>query len=545
MENKELMKAIEECSKLLLINDYKGFFEYVNESKFKTELIAEFKDEYEEAMDEYGVEEDVNRSNTEETKVEHVNIEHVNIEEIIDLSEQIYELDKDFVEQFAPETQIRDYLNELENVLDEVRKISNYNSDLDEFELKDLISTFLSVVKKIKKHELFDAFEDSFNKTFWDFGFGGEEEVKAIFKRELKELKEKEEASKAEYYFETKDYEKFLEHLDSDEAHYSDYFLSEVGDIDELYDEIKELVEAYKNGIITKEQMQNFEYKKYKEDSRFSSEYKYPKAFDYIIENSNIPLKEEARKLKNGAELTIYSGGKEEDYILPRNEKLDDNNFIYSADKYYILGKDCKDYYIYSGDKGGHILHKVKLKLQNGKEYEGMISDKEIENLENSKVVPLIDGEYDRYFTYSIINLENGNVYEMSEHYLGDVPLSTKLIEGHYADRSDGCINLETMKPVLDRKNKLHSSMVSFDMKNGVFVSVEYDHRNNYCNIGAYTTDGKLIDELKVCDDSIDDIIPMWEENIQIIYEQGKFYYVQNNEKLELDFELFQEVSPM
>ena len=52
MENKELMEALEHCSRLLLDEEYEEFVEYINKSKFKTELIAEFADEYEEAIDE-------------------------------------------------------------------------------------------------------------------------------------------------------------------------------------------------------------------------------------------------------------------------------------------------------------------------------------------------------------------------------------------------------------------------------------------------------------------------------------------------------------
>ena len=82
-------------------------------------------------------------------------------------------------------------------------------------------------------------------------------------------------------------------------------------------------------------------------------------------------------------------------------------------------------------------------------------------------------------------------------------------------------------------------------MKNGVFVSVGYDDDYEICFIGAYKADGTMIDELKISGAYTYELERMWRNNVQIIYEKGKFYRVQNGKKSELDFKLVDEVNPM
>lgn len=285
MENKELMETIEKCSEILLLNDYKGFYEYVNNSKFKTELIAEFKDEYEEAKEEYGLKEDKEIDYSDKEDV----INYESRQRLLDeekLRQQSQKEIDEELEKIFPNND-RPSLGDLRDLIETASNIKDEGYEYNIAELEKFLNSFKQLVNNLKNHKDFDFLEDDYKELLSEFGFENENEVELVFTDELSILKGRENAAKAEACLKAKDFEGFIENYDSDEDNYSENFLSKVGNVNDLYVEIKELVEAYKQGLITKEQMQKFKYKKY-------GSAKCPKASNYI--KKILKLEEEAKK---------------------------------------------------------------------------------------------------------------------------------------------------------------------------------------------------------------------------------------------------------
>jgi len=250
-------------------------------------------------------------------------------------------------------------------------------------------------------------------------------------------------------------------------------------------------------------------------------------------ENLTNELKSENIIFENGIELTVYSGGKPEDYVFPRSDKKVEKLMYYGD---YIEGIDRR-YYDYNEDDS-FILRRVKVKLKNKKEFVGMLSDKAISKLSETKILPLIDdvGNSD-FFKYTLINLGNGKSYKMQHDNTSLVPLRERFIEGYYATFNEGYINLDTMKKLLDKKKEVISGVANFNVTNGIFVT--FDDFNE--TLRAYNTKGELIDEVKInlgSDAKLTegDFIEMWDNNIQITYENGEFYQIENGKKSELDY---------
>ena len=271
------------------------------------------------------------------------------------------------------------------------------------------------------------------------------------------------------------------------------------------------------------------------------------------------PLQEETIVLENGIEIIIYSGGTPEDYKLPKGSYFEDeDDFEYEKPIFFgsnharkIIGKTCQRR-SYNNEEECVVIKKVKIKLKNGKEFVGMLSDEAIKNLETTKILPIAVGEDDGFkrYLYTLINLENGLSCDIEDKYITmiHVPFQEKFSEGYFADAETGVINLNTMKPLLDDKGKEIQGWPIFNFHNGICVFLDSDD-NDCFHLFAYNKKGELIDEMMTewTRDDDDDFIEMYKDNEQIIYESGNFFKVDSkgNKNQIQPYTKADEVNPM
>ena len=290
---------------------------------------------------------------------------------------------------------------------------------------------------------------------------------------------------------------------------------------------LHKLVDAYRKGLITKEEMQKYELKGY------------PKVELYIKNPKAFKLIEEKKKLNNGVEIIIYSGGMPKDYDLPkgtiyrdyRDFKYEKTDYSYDDETNKIIGKPAIEGY---GNKSTNFFRKVKIKLKNGEEIDGMIHETVLKDIDTNKIIPVVVGEsrspVGLEYIYTLVNLENS-----LSHYVGRRSNYRSQIEDVLADkifaRDNRYIDLNTMQPLRDVDGKQIVGHLCCDFYKGIGVVLykkESKYRTAYNYMEAYNTKGELID--KIWSKSRVDLFG----NESVIYENGNFYIF---EKDALDFD--------
>ena len=337
--------------------------------------------------------------------------------------------------------------------------------------------------------------------------------LKMFFPEKASDFSSEEEDKILEEYLAKRDYESFVDNSNP-ELHYcccsGEECLS-----------LRKLVDAYRKGLITKEEMKKYELKGY------------PKVELYIKNPNAFELKEEKKKLRNGVEITIYSGGIPKDYDLPkgtifggyRDFKYERTDYSYEDETNKIIGKRVVDGYrnkpIFS-----NFFRKVKIKLKNGEEIEGMIHETVLKDIDTNKIIPVVVGESRSpgglEYIYTLVNLENN-----LSHYVGIRSNSRSQIEDVLADnifaRDNRYIDLNTMQPLRGVDGKQIVGHLCCDFYKGIGVVLykkESKYRTVYNYMEAYNTKGELIDKIW----SKSRVNLYGDESV--IYENGNFYVI-------------------
>ena len=271
---------------------------------------------------------------------------------------------------------------------------------------------------------------------------------------------------------------------------------------------------------------------------------------ELLINISYEPLQKKVQTLKNGTKITIYEGGKPEDYGIKNADQLRVSGGMHGKPK-KIEGINTKNPF-FSKNQYPYMV-KTKIELKEGKIVEGFINSDVLDSIKDTDVVPIMIGNNLKSLpNYSMLNLNNGLTYTTNTKLNSDLEWSEGFLTEDYR-----YINLDSMEPLNDEEGEEINALQCYGFYNGIAVVVtdpEIVSGNSY--IRAYNKEGKIVDEIIV------DMYPKSEDletfNMKkleemkltkelIIYRNGKFFSCNKygGHQEELKYTLAHEVNPM